>query len=134
VLIESDIILAAINPRDPFREIAKKVMVENKLLLSPYSPLEINMLVRAKKIRPNNVKKFMEHLDDLIRRFDIDILLDELRYHGIASVLEDKYSLTFFDSLHASVALANKTPIMSFDASYDKIKEKSFKRIDPIRI
>lgn len=134
MLIESDIILAAINPQDPFREIAKKIIVENKLLLSPYSSIEINLLVRAKKIRPSDFKKFMEQFDNLIRRFEISPLSDEPRYHGIASVLENKYNLTFFDSLHASVALANKTPIVSFDASYDKIREKGFKRIEPSRI
>jgi len=134
VLIESDLVIAAINPRDPSRNIAKKIIVENKLTLSPYSSLEINLLVRAKRIKPINFKKFMEDLDDLVRRFEIKLLSDEPRYHGIASILEGKYGLTFFDSLHASVALANKTPILSFDHSYDQIREKGFKRIEPTRL
>ncbi len=134
MLIESDIILTAINPQDPSREVAKRVIVENKLLLSPYSPIEINLLVRAKKVRPINFKRFMEQLDSMIRRFEIKLLFDEPRYHGIASVLESKYDLTFFDSLHASVALVNRTPIVSFDDSYDKVSEKGFKRIKPNHI
>lgn len=134
MLIETDVILAAINPQDPSRYLAKRVIVYNKLMLSPYSPLEINLLVRAKRITPVNFKKFMEQLGSLIKRFEIRLLFDEPRYHGIASILESKYGLTFFDSLHASVALANKTPIVSFDSSYDKISEKGFKRIEPSRI
>lgn len=134
MLIESDVILAAINPQDPFSKIAKKIIVENRFQLSPYSSIEINLLVRAKKVRPKDFKKFMEQLDNLIRRFEIVLLADEPRYHGIASILEGKYHLTFFDSLHASTALVNKTPIVSFDTSYDKIREKGFKRIEPSRI
>lgn len=134
MLIECDVILAAINPRDPSSHVAKKVIVDNKLILSPYSPLEINLLVRAKRIKPVNFKKFMEQLDSLIKRFEIRLLFDEPRYHGIASILESKYRLTFFDSLHASAALANKTAIVSFDDSYDKISERGFKRIEPSRL
>lgn len=134
MLIETDIVIAAINPNDPSRDVAKKIIVENKLMLSPYSPLEMNLLVRAERIKPINFKKFMEQLDGLVRRFEIKLLSDEPRYHGIASILERKYRLTFFDSLHASVALANKTPIVSFDNSYDKIREKGFTRIEPTRL
>lgn len=134
MLIETDVVIAAINPSDPSRNVAKKIIVENKLMLSPYSPLEMNLLVRAKRIKPINFKKFMEQLDSLVKRFEIRLLPDEPRYHGIADMLERKYRLTFFDSLHASVALANKTPILSFDNSYDKIREKRFKRIEPTRM
>lgn len=131
MLIETDMIIAAINTHDPSRNVAKKMIVENKLILSPYSPIEINLLVRAKRIKTMNFKKFMEQLDDLIKRFEIRLIADEPRYHGIASILERKYRLTFFDSLHASVALVNKTPILSFDDSYDRISEKGFERIRP---
>ncbi len=91
-------------------------------------------IVQSRIVRTINFKRFMEQLDSMIRRFEIKLLFDEPRYHGIASVLESKYDLTFFDSLHASVALVNRTPIVSFDDSYDKVSEKGFKRIKPNHI
>ena len=45
------------------------------------------------------------------------------------SILRDHYGLTFFDSLHASTALANDGDIISVDKAYDNVQ--GLTRIEP---
>ena len=44
MLFETDVLLAALNPKDPLNPSARKVMDQDALLLSPFSLLEVNLL------------------------------------------------------------------------------------------
>ena len=62
MLIETDILLAAINPNDPLRSYALAVLEHQNLRLSPYLLLEIHLLDKAKKL---DVRDFDAFADDL---------------------------------------------------------------------
>ena len=131
MLIETDVLLAAINPRDPARRYALKMLDQGNLRLSPYSLLEIHLLNRAEKLSIQNFKAFADDLSALFEMQKITTLSDRPEYHAQASTLESRFKLTFFDSLHAAVAKVEKEIIVSFDRSYDRISGTGVKRIDP---
>lgn len=131
MLIETDVLLAAINPHDPARRYALNVLDRGNLRLSPYSLLEIRLLNRARKLSIENFKAFADDLSALFEMQKITTLFDRPEYHAQASALESKFRLTFFDSLHAAAAKVEKEVIVSFDRSYDRISGMGVKRIDP---
>jgi len=134
MLIETDVLLAAINPDDPLRPYSIKVLDEQRetdLLLSPYSLLELSLLERAGKFEIPNFERFSVDLRDLFQAKSIRPLPDKIMYHSQGRVLESRFKLTFFDSLHAAVAKVEKETLASFDKSYDKLSGSGVKRLDP---
>lgn len=131
MLIETDVLLAVINPNDPLRGYARKVFDLVDLLLSPFSLLELHLLARARKLEIINFEVFARDLATLLALQGIRILSDDPRYHSEAAALESGFGLTFFDSLHAAVAKREHEVIASFDRSYDRLGKVGVKRLDP---
>jgi predicted nucleic acid-binding protein len=131
LLIETDILLAAMNPNDPLRPHSLKVLDETDLVLSPYSMLEIHLLEKAGKLEIVDFSRFANDVVDLFVLKKIQSLPDKIEYHYWARQLERKHKLTFFDSLHAAVAKVERETLLSFDASYTKLKGEGIKSLDP---
>ena len=131
MLFETDVLLAAINPNDPFNSPAKKVMEQDALLLSPFSLLELNLLARAGKLEIKNFGDFARDLNALLDASSIRTLNDRAEYHSEAHRLESEFKLTFFDSLHGAVSRVQKETIVSFDRTYDKLSKVGVRRLDP---
>jgi predicted nucleic acid-binding protein len=134
VLIETDIILAALNPHDPVNSAARKVLDHGSLLLSPYSLLEVNLLARAGKLEIQNFGDFAADMGRLMDACSISVLSDRIEYHSTAKRLEARFRLTFFDSLHAAVSKVQREILVSFDKAYDRLRDEGVKRVDPRRI
>jgi len=131
MLIESDVILAAINPDDPAKGPARRVLDQEGLLLSPYSLLEVNLLARAGKLIIKDFDDFTNNLGTLLEAHSVEILSDRAEFHSVARGLETRFRMTFFDSLHAAASKVMKEMIVSFDRSYDKLSGEGVKRINP---
>lgn len=131
MLIETDVILAAINPDDPANGPARRVLDQEGLLLSPYSLLEVNLLARAEKLIIKNFDDFANDLGALLDAHSVEVLSDRAEFHSVARGLETRFRMTFFDSLHAAASKVMKEMIVSFDRSYDKLNGEGIKRIDP---
>jgi predicted nucleic acid-binding protein len=131
VLIETDIILAAINPDDPANEPARRVLDQEGIVLSPYSLLEVNLLARAEKLIIKNFDDFAGDLGALLDAYTVRTLSDRAEFHSTALGLETRFKITFFDSLHAAVSKVQKEVIVSFDRIYDKLSGEGIKRLDP---
>lgn len=131
MLIETDIILAAINPEDPANGHARRIFEQEGLLLSPYSLLEVNLLARAGKLVIKNFDDFANDLGTLLDAHSVEVLPDRAEFHSVARGLERRFRMTFFDSLHAAASKVMKEMIVSFDRSYDKLSSEGIKRIDP---
>lgn len=134
LLIETDILLAAINPHDPARAYAVNVLDNHDLRLSPYSLVEINLLARARKLKIENFDDFADDLTTFFQMRNINILQDKPQYHANARKLESGFELTFFDSLHAAVAKVEREVIVSFDKVYDRLSDEGVKRLDPKKL
>jgi len=129
LLIETDVLLAALNRRDPLRPAAADVLNTRGLVLSPYSLLEINMLVRAKKIKVGDFEAFANELGAYLKARGIAVLQDRPEYHATARSIGRRHRLSFFDSLHAAAAMGESGEIVSVDRAYDRIA--GVRRRDP---
>ena len=134
MLFETDVLLAALNPKDPLNTPAKKVLEQEALLLSPFSLLEVNLLARAGKLEILNFDDFARDLNALLDAKSIRTLNDRAEYHSEAHRFESEFNLTFFDSLHGAVSKVQKETIVSFDRAYDKLSRAGVRRLDPTDI
>jgi len=134
LLFETDVLLAALNPKDPLNSPARKVIEHDSLLLSPFSLLEVNLLARAGKLEILNFDDFARDLNALLDANSIRTLSDRAEYHSQARRFESEFNLTFFDSLHGAVSNVQKETIVSFDRTYDKLGKAGVRRLDPTEI
>jgi predicted nucleic acid-binding protein len=131
LIIETDVLLAALNPKDPVNGLARKVIEHDVLMLSPFSLLEVNLLVRAGTLEISDFDEFARDLGALLDARTIRILNDRPEYHSEAHRLETRYKLTFFDSLHGAVSKVQREIIVSFDRVYDGLSKEGVRRLDP---
>jgi predicted nucleic acid-binding protein len=134
LLIETDIILALIKMDDPLRQYAVKVFELENLILSPFSLLELNFLKRSGKIEIRDPETFTSSLTEIINSNGVRLIPDKPSYHHQASLLEREFRLTFFDSLHATVAKSERETLLSFDPAYDRAERVGVKRRDPRKL
>jgi predicted nucleic acid-binding protein len=134
LLFETDVLLAALNPKDPLNSPARKVIEHDSLLLSPFSLLEVNLLARAGKLEVLNFDDFARDLNALFDANSIRTLSDRAEYHSQARRFESEFNLTFFDSLHGAVSKVQKETMVSFDRTYDKLAKAGVRRLDPTEI
>lgn len=96
--------------------------------ISPYSLIELDLLLKSKEIIVKEVKTFYETLSDLFEYREIGSLSTKPQYHGEAHDLRNKYErLTYFDSLHAAVAMIENLELVSYDKEYGKVRELKYK-------
>ena len=131
MLFETDVLLAVLNPKDSLNAPARKVLEQSAMLLSPYSLLEMNLLVRAGKLEISDYAGFARDLDALLAANSIRTLNDMAEFHSEARRLEERFKLTFFDSLHAAVSKVQKETLVSFDKAYDRLRSSGVTRLDP---
>ena len=131
MIIETDVLLAALNPGDPLNGPARKVIEQDALLLSPFSLLEVNLLARAGKLEISDFDGFARDLGALLDARTIRTLNDRPEYHSEARRLESRFKLTFFDSLHGAVSKVQREIIVSFDRVYDRLSQEGVRRLDP---
>jgi len=122
-------LLALISPEDKHHAEAAKLL--DKFLgdsrLSPYSLIELDLLLRSKEIVVREVKTFYYTLNNLFRYRKIGLLLANPIHHGEAYELRRKYKeLTYFDSLHAAVGITENLELVSYDKEYAKIRELEY--------
>jgi len=121
-LIETDMILAAASPKDKHHATALKVLHSAKpLLLSPYSLIELDLIVCSGRIRVV-LPDFYWALESLIAYHGIGVLPPQLLHLEKALALRAGHGLFYFDSLHAAVAASTGAALVSFDRRYASVK------------
>ncbi len=134
MLVETGFLLA-LNPLDRNHEWAMRVLEEarnNNIVLhvSPAALIELALYLKSRGLNYNEISEVFEALNDSILYYTIPyypkLTLKHLRY---AAELQSKYSeLTFFDSIHASIALTDKLVYYDLDTTVKKIIEYEKKR------
>ena len=129
-MIETDVLLACINTRDRHHDEAVRLVESyaGQLALSPFSLLELDMLIRSGRVRIRDYGEFMTALSDFLALYGVEVLTDKPIIHSLAEELRARYSLTFFDSLHASAAVVYELVLYSYDVVYEKVKTLRWKR------
>jgi len=126
ILVETDILLALISTEDKHH--ADVRMLLDKLLgdvkISPYSLIELDLLLKSGEIIVKEVTAFYDALSDLLEYREIGILPVKPEYHREAFGLRKRYeNLTYFDSLHAAVGITENLELVSYDREYGKVTE-----------
>ena len=129
MLIETDILLALISSGDRHHADALK-LVDNHLgevKISPYTLIELDLLLKTGEIVVKDVSAFYNALSDLLKFRMIDTYPLKPEYHREAFKLRSKYgTLTYLDSLHAAVALVEGIEIVSYDREYANLNEVKY--------
>lgn len=121
MLIETDILLAVASKEDKYHDEAVNLLGRKGLKLSPYSLLELDLLIKS-GVLDVDIELFYKGLSELLKYYGIRIALPSPLHMVKAWYLRRKYGLTYFDSLHASVAILEGIPIVSYDEGYSKVE------------
>jgi predicted nucleic acid-binding protein len=94
--------------------------------ISPYSLIELDLLLKSEEIIVKEVKTFYDTLSELFEYRRISTLPTRPEYHREAFRLRKKYDLTYFDSLHAAVGIIENLELVSYDKEYAKVTESNY--------
>jgi len=114
-LLETDVLIAAIDPEDPNHDVARAVFEEGGAALSPYALVELDLLVRSDVIVVRDCAEFWRKVEELLRRLRVRVVGVRPLHFAKARELRRSYGLTYFDSLHAAVAMVEGLELVSFD-------------------
>ena len=118
-------LLFALNPRDKKHKKALKVISSVRGIKVPDTALlEFVIVLKARGRSTKEIRDAMNALKDIfemylikeVKTIDADLIIKQTE-------IEEKYGLTFFDSLIASSALKLDKAIISDDKAFDKIPE-----------
>lgn len=117
--------LFAINPRDPKHQHAMRLLKElGDLMVPDTAVLEFQVVLRARGRTPFQVKMALLALHEALTRNNVEeVKTISTSLLAFQSELEDKYELSYFDSLIAASALTLDRRVVSDDCAFDKIPD-----------
>ncbi|MFQ6129300.1 MAG: PIN domain-containing protein [Candidatus Hadarchaeaceae archaeon] len=116
-------VLFAFSPRDPKHARAMRILNGRDDVAAPdVAVLEFQLVLRARGRRPAEVKMAMLALHEALARYRVR----EMKTISSSSLalqceLEEKYGLSYFDSLIAVAALALDRKVISSDEDFDSV-------------
>jgi len=125
--------LALISPKDRHHADVVKLLdsLRGEVKISPYSFIELNLLLRSGEIVVKEVTAFYNVLSELLKYREITTFQIKPEYHSEAFKLREKYKLlTYFDSLHAAVGIVENLEMVSYDKEYAKLTELNYSHPD----
>jgi len=132
ILVETDF-LFGINPKDKLHNYVLKItsLHENNVIkcyVSSSAFVEFRTVLYSHGKKPNEVHEALLIITDFLRKRKIEEIPLRSEHVIIADYLRSKYpNLSFFDALHAGVALVEKITLVSYDTIYSQINEISWK-------
>jgi len=126
-LIETDVLVAAIDPEDPRREEAGGILTAaRRCSLSPYALIELDLLMRSGSIEVEDYHAFWRKLHEVLEHYGVTLLTPSPLHHAEAGRLREAHGLTYFDSLHAAAAIIEEATLVSYD-------ERTYGRVGELR-
>ncbi|MEM1570000.1 MAG: PIN domain-containing protein [Candidatus Bathyarchaeia archaeon] len=116
-------LLFALNPRDYRHKQAMRLLKELSGLMVPDTAvLEFQAVLRARGRNPSQVKMALLALHEALTRSGVkEVKTLSLSLLALQSELEDRYGLSYFDSLIAASALALDRQVVSDDEAFDRV-------------
>ncbi|MGC9149205.1 MAG: type II toxin-antitoxin system VapC family toxin [Sulfolobales archaeon] len=125
-VIETDIILTLISSRDKrHREAVEIIRSIKTLKMSPYALIKLDLLILFNRLEVK-LSEFYEAFSKMLSYYDIEIIKPNPKHLTKGWELREKYGLTYFDSLHASVALIENETLISYDKRYLGLRELKY--------
>jgi len=129
-LVETGFLLA-LNPRDRNHDWALNLLREAKsgrlkLYLSPAAPIELSLILKSRGLAEKEAALVLEAMSLAVSRYTRLVYPPlTLEVASLAASLRERYpELTFFDSLHAAVAISNKLEYRDLDETVRRVVEK----------
>ena len=133
VLVETGFLLA-LNPRDVHHQWALSLLEESRgkakvLYISPASPVELSLILKSKGYSDESISRLLNAMFSIVGRYTRPryppMGLEHMAY---AAELRAKYpQLTFFDSLHASVAILENLVYYDLDETVKGVIDSELK-------
>lgn len=120
VLVETDF-LFALRPSDSLHEAALNLLRDSsrstvRLYISPISSVESSLVMKASGLKDKEISRALKAMEDAVRGYTMPLYPElSLTDLALAAELRDKHGLTFFDSIHVSVALSKRLTYVSND-------------------
>ena len=116
-------LLFAINPRDHKHQHAMRAIKELSRLKTPdTAALEFQIVLRARGRSPSQVKMALLALHEVLSQSNVEeVNTISTTLLALQSELEERYELSYFDSLIAASALALDRQLVSDDIVFDRI-------------
>lgn len=134
MLIETDFLISLVRENDRHHIKTLKILekLREHIKLSPYTLAELDLLVWSNTFKVKDKELFFKLLEETLNYYTIETLKPKFTHVAKAYELREKYSLSFFDSLHAAVANIENIPLLSYDKTYSKIEE--IKYVNPLTL
>ena len=134
MLIETDFLISLVRENDRHHIRTLKILEKFRehIKLSPYTLAELDLLVWSNTFKVKDKELFFKLLEETLNYYTIETLKPKFTHVAKAYELREKYSLSFFDSLHAAVANIENIPLLSYDKTYSKIEE--IKYVNPLTL
>lgn len=116
-LAETDFLIALINREDPLHEAAERALERFSILLSPYSLVELDLLVLSGRIEVEDPSEFLRDVARELRLRGVAVAQTRAEVHARASELRSR-GMGYFDSLHQALAELMGVPILSADGAH----------------
>lgn len=118
-------VLFALSPKDPKHQHAIKLLTELASLTAPDTAVfEFQIVLRARGKRSSEVKMALLALHEALTRHDVKeekTLSTSLL--ALQCDLEERYDLSYFDSLIAASALTLDRQVLSDDETFNKVPD-----------
>jgi len=116
-------VLFALSPRDPKHSLVMQLLASRADVVVPdVAVLEFQLVLRARGKRPAEVRTAMLALHEAIVRHGMEetqtLSTSSL---SLQSELEERYGLSYFDSLVAAAALVSDGRVISDDEAFDRV-------------
>lgn len=116
-------VLFALSPKDPKHSLVLKRLKGRTDVVAPDTAiLEFQIVLRARGIRPAEVKVALLALHEALARYDVKgAKTMNSSLLALQCELEEKHGMSYFDSLIAASALALDRKVISSDEAFDKV-------------
>jgi len=113
------------NPKDYKHKHAMRLLKELSGLMVPdTAALEFQVVLRARGRSPSQVKMALLALHEALTRSNVkEVKTISMRLLAFQSELEERYGLSYFDSLIAASALVLDRQVVSDDHAFDRIPD-----------
>jgi predicted nucleic acid-binding protein len=127
-IIETDVLVAAMDPEDPHHDEAKNIIRRaTNCSLSPYTLIEVDLLIKSGNIEVRDAQAFWHKLRSVVEYYRLSIPAPKPDYHAEAERLRAHHGLSYFDSLHAAVAMVEEMTLISYDwRAYSRIRRLDY--------
>ena len=108
-------LIAFIDFKDPNHEVAQKIFIDERIVLSPYAFIELDLLIRSGIVVVKDYLMFWDKLSDVLKHYGVEVIRPKSIHFSRAYELRTQYNLTYFDSLHAATAIVEDLELISFN-------------------